>query len=34
MDYTNLDFPNETFDAIYTMETLVHAADYSQALQV
>lgn len=33
MDYSSLDFPNETFDAVYTMETLVHAADYSQALQ-
>jgi sterol 24-C-methyltransferase len=32
MDYTRLDFPDETFDAVYTLETLVHAPDYIQAL--
>jgi sterol 24-C-methyltransferase len=33
MDYTSLDFPDETFDAVYTMETLVHAPDCLRALQ-
>ena len=32
-DYTNLDFPNQTFDGIYTMETLVHVPDYKKALK-
>lgn len=32
MDYMNLDFPNEKFDGIYTMETLVHVSDYKRAL--
>jgi sterol 24-C-methyltransferase len=32
-DYTKLPFKDETFDAIYTMETLVHAPDYEQALR-
>jgi len=27
MSYASLDFPAETFDGVYTMETLVHAAD-------
>jgi sterol 24-C-methyltransferase len=31
-DYHFLDFPDATFDAVYTMETLVHAADASKAL--
>ena len=33
MDYTDLDFPDEMFDGVYTMETLVHASDHRQALQ-
>ncbi len=33
MDYSQLDFPDQTFDGVYTMETLVHAADYEQALK-
>jgi len=32
-DYTKLDFPDETFDAVYTMETLVHVPDYKKALK-
>jgi len=32
MDYTNLDFGDETFDGVYTMETLVHAPDYRWTL--
>jgi ubiquinone/menaquinone biosynthesis C-methylase UbiE len=32
MDYTELDFPDESFDGIYTMETLVHVPDYHEAL--
>lgn len=32
MDYENLDFPDQTFDIVYTMETLVHSTDYSKAL--
>ena len=32
-DYTELDFPNETFDGVYTMETLVHVTDYKKALK-
>lgn len=31
-DYTKLSFPNETFDGVYTMETLVHVPDYKKAL--
>ena len=31
-DYHVLDFPDRTFDAVYTMETLVHAADPSKVL--
>ena len=33
MDYMNSDFSKETFDGIYTMETLVHVPDYKRALQ-
>ena len=33
MDYTKLDFPNESFDGAYTMESLVHVLDYQQALR-
>jgi SAM-dependent methyltransferase len=32
LDYTTLPFPDDTFDAVYTMETLVHAPDYRAAL--
>jgi sterol 24-C-methyltransferase len=32
-DYTKTKLPNSTFDAIYTMETLVHVPDYKQALK-
>lgn len=31
-DYTKLDFPDKTFDGVYTMETLVHVPDYKKAL--
>lgn len=31
-DYHSLDFPDESFDGVYTMETLVHAADPDQVL--
>jgi sterol 24-C-methyltransferase len=31
-DYHNLDFPDESFDGAYTMETLVHAANPEKAL--
>lgn len=31
-DYTKLDFPANTFDGIYTMETLVHVPNYKKAL--
>lgn len=30
--YMNLPFENNSFDAVYTMETLVHAPDYKRAL--
>jgi len=30
--YLTLDYPDESFDAVYTMETLVHAPDYKVAL--
>ncbi len=30
--YMQLPFANDTFDAVYTMETLVHAPDYHKAL--
>jgi sterol 24-C-methyltransferase len=33
MDYSDLRFPDHTFDAVYTMETLVHAFDHKRALQ-
>jgi ubiquinone/menaquinone biosynthesis C-methylase UbiE len=33
MDYSDLAFPDQTFDAVYTMETLVHAFDHERALQ-
>lgn len=32
-DYTQLDFPDKTFDGVYTMETLVHVPDYKKALK-
>lgn len=32
-DYTKLNFPDKTFDGIYTMETLVHVPDYKKALK-
>lgn len=32
-DYTNLSFPDKTFDGVYTMETLVHVPDYKKALK-
>lgn len=32
MDYTRLDFSDEYFDGVYTMESLVHVLDYQQAL--
>ncbi|MGH7204081.1 MAG: class I SAM-dependent methyltransferase [Candidatus Levyibacteriota bacterium] len=32
MDYSHLEFPDNTFDAVYTMETLVHAPHYKQVL--
>ena len=32
-DYTKLDFPDKTFDGIYTMETLVHVPDYKKSLK-
>ena len=32
MDYTKLNFPDESFDGVYTMESLVHVLDYQQAL--
>ncbi len=31
-DYTKLPFPNDSFDAVYTMETLYHAPNYDEAL--
>lgn len=31
-DYHHLPFPDETLDGIFTMETLVHAADHKQVL--
>ena len=33
MDYTRLAFADQTFDGVYTMETLVHAPDYHDALR-
>jgi sterol 24-C-methyltransferase len=33
MDYTKLDFPDKTFNAVYTMETLVHVPDHMAALK-
>lgn len=32
MDYTKLSFANESFDGVYTMESLVHVPDHQQAL--
>lgn len=32
-DYENIQFPNNTFDGVYTMETLMHASDYKKALK-
>lgn len=31
-DYSDLSFPDETFDGAYTLETLVHAFDHRRAL--
>jgi sterol 24-C-methyltransferase len=31
-DYSRLEFPDESFDGVYTMETLVHAADPARVL--
>jgi sterol 24-C-methyltransferase len=31
--YSQLDFPDATFDGVFTMETLVHAPDYRKALR-
>jgi sterol 24-C-methyltransferase len=33
MSYAQLDFPDESFDGVYTMETLVHAADAEAVLE-
>ena len=33
MSYADLEFPDETFDGVFTMETLVHAADAEGVLQ-
>lgn len=33
MDYTGLGFADEIFGGVYTMESLVHASDYRQALR-
>jgi len=33
MDYSTLDFGNDTFDGVYTIETLVHAIDYRRVLK-
>ena len=33
MDYMKLDFSDEIFDGVYTMETLVHAPDYNRVLR-
>ncbi len=33
MDYTKLSFPEESFDGVYTMESLVHVPDHQQALR-
>ena len=33
MNFESLDFPDESFDGAYTMETLVHAGNYKNALQ-
>lgn len=33
MDYTQLDFPEGFFDAVYTVETLVHAYDLEKTLK-
>ncbi|MCL4365933.1 methyltransferase domain-containing protein [Patescibacteria group bacterium] len=32
MDYMRLDFPEETFDGVYTIEAFVHAPDYKRVL--
>jgi sterol 24-C-methyltransferase len=33
MDYSETDFPDDFFDGIYTIETLVHASDYKKTLK-
>ena len=33
MDYSDLKFPDNTFDGVYTIETLVHSPDYSKTLK-
>ena len=32
-DYSHTDFPDNYFDGVYTMETLVHSGDYKKALK-
>lgn len=32
-NYLKIDYPDNTFDAVFTMETLVHAPDYKKALR-
>jgi len=32
-DYSKLDYPDNYFDGIYTLETFVHSPDYKQTLQ-
>ena len=32
-DYSKTGFPNSSFDAIYTMETLVHAPNYKETIK-
>jgi sterol 24-C-methyltransferase len=33
LDYNDLPFPDQTFDGVYTMETLVHAFDHQRTLR-
>lgn len=33
MDYSQLDFPDNTFDAVFTMEAFVHSPDYKKGLR-
>ncbi len=32
-DYSRLDYPDNYFDGVYTLETFVHFPDYKQTLQ-